>query len=341
MSGIDISGLRTFVAVCEHRNLTDVARRFGTTQAAVSLRLKRLEVHLRVQLIDRELRPLKTTPAGQLFLERARRILAEVDQLEVDLSEQTEFPLRELRLGITDSLGWTLVPSFVSAIKDSASRLAIRVDSSVALGRLLLEREIHAVISSDPLAHRNDLERFELYREPMVLVYCRDEKVCGNDELALLGNLSRDRPFIRYSPISPLAQQIEMHLRRRDLDPPRNLEFNGSEGILEMVRHGLGWTITTPLCLLQGRVDFQQFVIRKLPFSGMNRSISLLARRNELGTLPRRLACISSTIIKHEVIERISELLPWIASLVSVPMEAQATRTRNIKGAARHKCFLG
>lgn len=328
MNGIDFCTLRTFVAVCERHNLTEVARHFGTTQAAVSQRLKRLETRMRVQLIDRELRPIKPTPAGQILLERARRILAEIDQVEVDLSEQNNLPLRELRLGIADSLGSTLVPPLVSAIRDSISRLAIRVDSSTDLCKLLLQRELHAVVSSDPLSQRDDLERYDLYHEPMVLVFHRKEKIDESSELSILQHLTRTRPFIRYSPVSPLAQQVETHLQRLRLEPPRNLEFNASEGIMEMVRHELGWTITTPLCLLQGRVDFQQLIIRKLPFSGMSRTITLLARRNELGTLPRRLSVISCAIIKEQVIERIGGYLPWLAPMISVPSEKPANPDR-------------
>jgi hypothetical protein len=107
------------------------------------------------------------------------------------------------------------------------------------------------------------------------------------------------------------------------LEPPRNLEFNASESIMEMVRNELGWTIMTPLYLLQ------QLTIRKLPFSGMSRAITLLARRNELGTLPRRLSVISCAIIKEQVIERIGRYLAWLAPMISVPSEKPANPDRS------------
>jgi DNA-binding transcriptional LysR family regulator len=328
MSDVDFVSLRTFVAVCEFRNLSEVARHFGTTQAAVSLRLKRLETHMRVRLIDRALRPLEPTPAGQVLLERARRILAEVNQAEVDLSKQNNLPLRELRLGVADSLGAALVPPLVDAIKDSIQQLAVRVDSSAALCKLLLSRDLHAVVSSDPLAHREDLQRLDLYHEPMVLVFHGKEEITDDSQLSVLKQLANTRPFIRYSPISPLAQQIETHLLRLGLAPPHNLEFNTSEGIMEMVRHKLGWTITTPLCLLQGRGDFQQLSIRRLPFSGMSRTICLLARREELGSLPLELAKISRDIIGTHVVRRIERHLPWLAPMLGVPSEKPVSNGR-------------
>src|SRR5690606_21137662 len=120
-----------------------------------------------------------------------------------------------------------------------------------------------------------------------------------------------------YSPVSPLARQIETHLRRLGVEPPYNLEFNASEAVLEMVHHRLGWTITTPLCLLQGRADFSKIAISRLPLGGVSRSISLLARRHELGLLPRRLSAISCGIIDQTVVRRIGHALPWALPLVS------------------------
>jgi DNA-binding transcriptional LysR family regulator len=314
MIAIDLLALRTFAVVCELRSLTDAARHLGTTQAAVSQRLKKLETQLRAHLVDRDLRPLAPTPAGQVLLEGACRIFAEVAQIEVALLDRNRLPLPELRLGITDSLSSALVPSLVNAVKDSVNQLAVRVDSSAALCKMLVQRELHSVISSDPLSERDDIERHELCREPMVLVR-RAGEVPASDEPETLKRLAANQPFIRYSPISPLAQQIETHLRRLRLAPPRNLEFNASEGILEMVRHGLGWTITTPLCLVQSRVDLTQLSICKLPFGEMSRSI----RRDELGALPCRLASISCGIISEKVLDGLRRQLPWLARMIKIP----------------------
>lgn len=318
MSGIDIAGLRTFVAVCELGNLTSVARHFGTTQAAVSQRLKRLESHVAVPLIDRDLRPLQPTLAGQILLQRARYILSEFDQIEADLMDHGRFPLQELRLGIADSLSFALVPPLVSVIKDSVHQLSVRVDSTIGVSQLLLKRELHAVISSDPLSDRDDMERHALYNEPMVLVLGKNDAKNDCGDLPLLQHLSRTSAFIRYSPVGPLNKQIETHLRRLGLDPPRTLEFNTSEDTVEMVRQGLGWTITTPLCLLQSRVNLQELQVRKLPFSGASRTITLVARRDELGTLPRRLAAVSCAIIHENVVQRIGSEFSWLIPLMGV-----------------------
>lgn len=317
MNSIDIPSLRMFVAVCEYRSVTEAGRHLGSTQAAISQRLKKLESQVRLQLIDRKQRPLELTAAGQIMFQRALKILAEIDCLDHDLSAQANLPLPELRLGVADTFGVALVPPLVAAVKDSFMQLAVRVDSSSMICRLLLDRELHAVVSSDSLLERDDLERHDLFREPLVLVMRRDTAP-QRINAATMRWLTGQMPFIRYSPLSPLAQQIETHLHRMNVKPPRKMEFNASETIMEMVRHGLGWTITTPLCLVQAQISLDAFDIRKLPVEGVSRSVTLLARQHELGNVPHRLSALSRQIIGEQVVSRMSTDLPWIISQIQI-----------------------
>lgn len=318
MTGIDREALRTFVVVCELGNLTAAAKTLRMTQAAVSQRMRKLETHTRLKLLDRDMRPVQPTPLGRLVYNRARAILADLDRLEVEVHELQRLPLPELHFGISDSLGAALLPTLVSSIGRLATQLAVRVDSSANVCRALLIRELHAVISSDPLPERDHLERYELFREPLLLVLPATLRPPVRSELAALKWLARNNPFIRYSPVSPLARQIETYLGRHGISPPTRIELNASESILELVRAGLGWTITTPLCLIQARIDFSDLAISRLPLGNARRSVWLLARRNELGSLPRRLADLSCRIIEDRVVQRIERELPWLLPLVSV-----------------------
>jgi DNA-binding transcriptional LysR family regulator len=334
MIEVDFITLRTFLTVCEKQSLTEAARVLGTTQSAVSQRLKKLEDQTRFRLLDRQLRPIGPTAVGQVFLERARRILAEVGQLEFELADRADILIRELRLGIADSLGSALVPPLVEAIRPSVNQLVVRVDGSVDLGRLLIERELHVIISSDPLQDRDDLDRWEIYAEPMVLILPAGLTEDIDHSVEGLRQLAASLPFIRYSPVSPLARQIETHLRRLGLQPPRNLEFNESETIAEMVAHGLGWAITTPLCLLQARVDPSSIRVLKLSAGETRRAFTLLCRHNELGSLPHQLFQLSCIIIEERVIRPVAQAWPWLAPRLSGASPPASLRLAlgNLKG---------
>jgi DNA-binding transcriptional LysR family regulator len=311
MAELDILGLRTFVAICEKHSVTEAARSLGMTQSAVSQRLRRLEDQSRFQLFDRSLRPMALTSAGQILLQRAKAILTDIDHLEFELSGRGELPIPELRLGVADSLGYTLVPALVREIKQTVNRLTVRVDGSADLCRLLIQRDVHAIVSSDPLLDRQDLDRFTIHTEPLMLVAPITPGALDEDLRGVLTHLSRTMPMLRYTAGTPFAQQIELLIRRLSLSPPLEMEFNDSETIVEMVRQGLGWTITTPICLIQSRVALDNVIVRKLPFGDTERSFHLLSRKSELGPLAGRLAKAASKIIHNHVTRRTPAQAPW------------------------------
>lgn len=83
--------LQLLVELVRAGSLSAVARELGVTTAAVSKRLAQLEARLGVRLLNRNTRRLSPTAEGDLYLEHARRILHDMDQLDqVIASRQTQ-----------------------------------------------------------------------------------------------------------------------------------------------------------------------------------------------------------------------------------------------------------
>lgn len=76
---MNIDHLRDFLCVAETLNLTLSAERRNTTQSNLSKRLRALEEYLGRILINRRIRPVSLTAAGQEFVPKARQILSEID----------------------------------------------------------------------------------------------------------------------------------------------------------------------------------------------------------------------------------------------------------------------
>jgi DNA-binding transcriptional LysR family regulator len=87
---LEVRDLRYFVATVEEKTIGRAAARVGITQPALSRQLTELEADLGVDLLTRSPRGVKPTHAGEILLEDARAIVAEVDRLgqEVVRGEQ-------------------------------------------------------------------------------------------------------------------------------------------------------------------------------------------------------------------------------------------------------------
>lgn len=75
MKVLDLDAVRAFVLVADLASFTRAADALGTTQSAVSLKLKRLEAHLGKPLLARTPRVVKLAADGENFLPAARALL--------------------------------------------------------------------------------------------------------------------------------------------------------------------------------------------------------------------------------------------------------------------------
>lgn len=144
MTTLDIDTVRAFLLVAELQGFTRAAEALGTTQAAVSMKLQRLETVLGKRLVERSPRAVRLTADGAAFLPNARALIAAHDR-----ALSGERPARQqLTLGISDhAAGPELVP-LLERLHAMASQLALAV--TIGFSRSMLDAydagELDAVI---------------------------------------------------------------------------------------------------------------------------------------------------------------------------------------------------
>lgn len=95
-----LSGFTVFVQVAETRSFVAAGRLMGVSASAVGKSVARLEEKLGARLFHRSTRSITLTAEGALFLERSRRILAEIEAAEQELSRAAEAPRGRLRVSL-------------------------------------------------------------------------------------------------------------------------------------------------------------------------------------------------------------------------------------------------
>ena len=95
-------------------SFSGVARELDLTTAAVSKRLTQMEARLGVQLLHRTTRRIGLTPEGELYLEHARRILADIDDMEQLLTSAVAAPKGLLRVNATLGFGRNHIAPLIS-----------------------------------------------------------------------------------------------------------------------------------------------------------------------------------------------------------------------------------
>ena len=93
-----IGSVAVFVEVAERRSFAEAARRLGRSPTAITRAIGELEARLGVRLLNRTTRAVGVTEAGERFLAGARRVLADLDEIERAAVGEGTAPRGELRV---------------------------------------------------------------------------------------------------------------------------------------------------------------------------------------------------------------------------------------------------
>ncbi|WP_168195375.1 LysR family transcriptional regulator [Bradyrhizobium sp. NAS80.1] len=123
-----ISELKAFVLLADTGSIQRSAERLRLTQPAVTRQIQRLESMLDADLLDRRVKPPTMTPAGLVVVDRARAILASIDELRQQVAADAE-PSGPFRLGVSHSIADAGLADILEALRQRYHRLELRLIS--------------------------------------------------------------------------------------------------------------------------------------------------------------------------------------------------------------------
>jgi DNA-binding transcriptional LysR family regulator len=312
-STVDLVSLKVFLKVGTTGNMTAAAQALGMTQSGVSQVIQHLESELGVILLDRTRRPLRLTAAGSILARRAERLVEEADHLPAAVREASLVP--EIRVGLVDSFAGTVGPHLVRPFMDRVSAITIWAGLTPPLSQALLNRQVDVIVASEAMDDVDSVRRDSLLRESFVLALPKSHRLSRSETLE---QLAERLPLIRYSARSAIGIQIDRHLRRLGVAAPRRVELDSSDTLFAMVAAGVGWAITTPLCILHGRPDPAAVRIERLPGPGFTRNLTMIAREGEYEQLIDRLATTARTALRESCLPAMRNLVPWLGDEIVV-----------------------
>jgi LysR family transcriptional regulator, transcriptional activator for dmlA len=120
-----------FSTLATSGSLTAAARELGLTPAAVSKRLAQMEQRAGVPLVNRTTRRMMLTPEGEVYLEHARRILDEIDELGELLGGSKKRPQGLLRVNATLGFGRSHIGPAISRFVAQYPQVFVQLQLSV------------------------------------------------------------------------------------------------------------------------------------------------------------------------------------------------------------------
>jgi DNA-binding transcriptional LysR family regulator len=313
---LTLRGLRVFVALEEAGSIAGAAERISGSSSGVSQHITALESTIGAKLFDRRAKPVTLTPAGQVLRAHAQRILSVVSEAQAEMAEISLTSLPTLNLAIIDDLDASLTPVLVSTLQTHFKKCFVYAFSgrSDQIVERLLSREADIGVTALLPADGNTFLSVPILHEAFILVSAKGAIAPGVDVRAAIAEL----PFVQYSETMPIGQKVSRHLKRVKMNVPRRFAFEATRSVLAMVVQTGGWTLTTPLNLLDAERFIPMVDILPLPFAGETRHIHLVARSEELGHLPQALARDCRRILRDVLVPRFAAIAPGFQDAIEV-----------------------
>ena len=161
--------LECLVAVSKHLNFRAAARECHISQPALSAQVARLEEILGVTLFERNRRRVLLTPVGEVVTERAKRLLADLDDLDVVARAHADPLAGQLRLGVIPTIAPYLMPRVLPTLRAVCPNLELllREEQTARSLELLGEGKLDAVLLALE-AELGEVSTLPLFRDPFV-----------------------------------------------------------------------------------------------------------------------------------------------------------------------------
>lgn len=112
-----IDEITVFVRVLEAGSFAAAARLLSIPTTTVSAKVAALEARLGTTLIQRTTRQLRATPAGELYFDRCRTALQEIETAEAELASDKDEPTGTLRITVPTVFGRSLLPELIAGYR--------------------------------------------------------------------------------------------------------------------------------------------------------------------------------------------------------------------------------
>lgn len=183
---MNLRDLKYLVALADHKHFGRAAAACFISQPTLSTQIRKLEEELGIALVERAPRRVMLTPAGRDAAERARRIVADVEEMREAARRSQNPEAGAVRLGIFPTLGPYLLPHVIPRVRERFPLLELLLieEKTETILRQLREGKLDAGVLALPL-HDEQLHLEFLFEEPFLLAVPEAHPLAAGSSLTM------------------------------------------------------------------------------------------------------------------------------------------------------------
>lgn len=248
--------LTYFLAAAQTENFRKAAELSLVAQSALSRQIAALEDELGVALFTRKNKRVTLTPAGQEFAIRVRNAMEELQEGQQWLMQLQAGQRGTLLIGCIESLTTAFLPETFAAFHQRYPdvRLKVRVNHTDELITSVEQGEVELGLILDPRLQSELLIVKELFRQPLHLLISARHPLARTHATGVTLEQAIAEPLLLLDESSRMGQITKRIFAQRGLRVQPLVEIESVEGLKEMVRQGIGVTLTLPALIRPSQV---------------------------------------------------------------------------------------
>jgi LysR family hydrogen peroxide-inducible transcriptional activator len=308
--------LEYIVALDTHRHFAFAAEQCFVTQPTLSMQINKLEQELGVKIFDRSKQPVLPTVAGVEIIEKARKLLADRNELLESIQSKKDVVKGELRIGIIPTLAPYLLPLFVHSFTKSFPEIKLKVSelTTQMLITHLREGRVDAGILVTPLQEQGIAENVLFYEE--LVAYVSKKNSVYKKQYVLSKDIDPDKLWLLEEGHCFRSQIINLCELRRKTKIGSHFEYEAGsiETLRRMVDLHDGITILPELATID-MTPKQQQNLRYFKSPPPMREVSMVVHRH---FVKKRLI----EVLKQEILKVIPEKIKKNKKTMVIPIDA-------------------
>jgi DNA-binding transcriptional LysR family regulator len=270
---MELRQLEALIGIADHHSFSNAADVLGTVQSNISSRISKLELELGSPLVDRATGSL--TESGEIVVQRARRIFAEIRGIGADVSELTSEVRGEVHIGMIGTAGRWMVPLLLELQRESFPNIALKISEGTnsSIEPRVVSGQLDLAVLAWPIS-APELSDTELFSEDLILIVPKGHPLTHEPQPLPFATVAAQElmlPMIG----TPIRQEIDEAATKAQVTLRPLVELDGLRTIASLAFDGYGLAILPATMLTKyPRANFEG-----LPIAGLARRRAVLATR--------------------------------------------------------------
>ena len=292
--------LNYFLAAAQTQNFRKAAELCIVAQSALSRQIAMLEDELEVALFTRIKKRVTLTEEGQEFALYVRNAMEQLQEGQLFLAELRAGQRGTIRIGCIESLSTAFLPALFASFHQQYPniRLKVHVNHTDELITFVEQGEVELGLILDPRLQSELLVVKELFRQPLHLLVSAQHPLAQKKVPAVTLEQIMTEWLLLLDETSRMGQITKRIFAQRGLPIHPLVEIESVEGLKEMVRQGIGVTLTLPALIRPSQIG-NDLVL--LPITNLVEEFIFALVYRRVGTISRAAREFINTISQQTI----------------------------------------